>query len=206
MTKPVRKSARLISTTLGGVCWMPSALRRKDSTTMMRVKEVTHDQDRRRQAQHRHQHHELDDAARRGAAVGAEIDRHGLRHRRRRQQQEREGAAPEAREEMLHDASPCTRAAKSAGLAGAVPMPDSITTSLVVSQQHQVLGRVPAQQHQAALAVERQHLQHGEAPLAACGPRSGRPSRGGARSSRRRRSAPPPPPGRWRIGDRRRDS
>ena len=41
MTKPVRKSARLTSTMLGGVGCVPSALRRNDSTTMMRVNEVT---------------------------------------------------------------------------------------------------------------------------------------------------------------------
>src|SRR5438093_1394751 len=41
MTKPVRKSARLTSTVLGGVCWIPRALRRNDSTMMMRVNDVT---------------------------------------------------------------------------------------------------------------------------------------------------------------------
>ena len=41
MTKKVRNRARPTSTWLGGVCWMPSAVRRNDSTTMIRVNEVT---------------------------------------------------------------------------------------------------------------------------------------------------------------------
>ena len=41
MTKAVRNSARLTITMLGGAVVAPSAWRRKDSTTTMRVKEVT---------------------------------------------------------------------------------------------------------------------------------------------------------------------
>ena len=40
MMKPVRNSARLSSTVLGGVCCVPSAERSSDSTMMMRVKHV----------------------------------------------------------------------------------------------------------------------------------------------------------------------
>ena len=40
MIKAVRNSARLISTVLGGVCCMPIAVRRKDSTTTIRVNDV----------------------------------------------------------------------------------------------------------------------------------------------------------------------
>ncbi len=41
MTKPVRNIARLTITMLGGAVVVPIAWRRKDSTTTMRVKEVT---------------------------------------------------------------------------------------------------------------------------------------------------------------------
>ena len=41
MTKRVRKSARPISTMLGGVPWAPSAPRSSESTMTMRVKAVT---------------------------------------------------------------------------------------------------------------------------------------------------------------------
>src|SRR3546814_6401799 len=41
MSKKVRNSARRISTTFGGVDWVPSATRSSDSTTTMRTKEVT---------------------------------------------------------------------------------------------------------------------------------------------------------------------
>ena len=41
MTKPVRNSARPISTGFGGVCCRPIAVRRKESTITMRVKAVT---------------------------------------------------------------------------------------------------------------------------------------------------------------------
>ena len=41
MTKKVRNSARPISTMLGGVLWVASALRSSDSTMTMRVKAVT---------------------------------------------------------------------------------------------------------------------------------------------------------------------
>ncbi len=40
MMNRVRNSARLIITLFGGVCWVPMALRRNDSTTMIRVNEV----------------------------------------------------------------------------------------------------------------------------------------------------------------------
>jgi hypothetical protein len=42
MVKSVRKSARLISTVLGGVSCMPIAWRSIDSTITMRTKDVTH--------------------------------------------------------------------------------------------------------------------------------------------------------------------
>ena len=41
ITKAVRNSASETSTTFGGVCCRPSALRRNDSTTTMRVNDVT---------------------------------------------------------------------------------------------------------------------------------------------------------------------
>ena len=41
MTKPVRNSARPTSTGFGGVCCRPIAVRRKDRTITMRVKDVT---------------------------------------------------------------------------------------------------------------------------------------------------------------------
>ncbi len=41
MTKAVRKRARLIITVFGGDCAMPIAVRNSESTTTMRVKEVT---------------------------------------------------------------------------------------------------------------------------------------------------------------------
>ena len=41
MTKPLRNSAKLTMTILGGVVCVPRALRRNDRTTMIRVNEVT---------------------------------------------------------------------------------------------------------------------------------------------------------------------
>lgn len=41
MMKSVRNKARLMSTELGGVCCRPNALLRKDSTTIIRVNDVT---------------------------------------------------------------------------------------------------------------------------------------------------------------------
>src|SRR5919107_5019494 len=41
MMKAVRNIARLIMTELGGVCWMPMAVRRNDRTTAIRMKAVT---------------------------------------------------------------------------------------------------------------------------------------------------------------------
>ena len=40
MVNRVRISAIPISTILGGVCWVPMAVRRKENTTIYRVKEV----------------------------------------------------------------------------------------------------------------------------------------------------------------------
>ena len=40
MVKSVKISAMPTSTMLGGVCWVPMAVRRKENTTMYRVKEV----------------------------------------------------------------------------------------------------------------------------------------------------------------------
>ena len=156
------ESARLTSTMLGGVVCVPSALRRNDSTTMMRVNEVTV----MRIAGARlstvsstsswtmRPVEEPPSPPRSSVSVCASAGA-----ARERQQQRRR--APRAAQPCgLHRAR---RRRSSAGETAAPTMPLSMTRSSCEAEQHEMLGAVALQQHEPALAVERQHLEDGEA-------------------------------------------
>jgi len=108
---------------------MPSALRRKDSTMMMRCERGDGDEDGRRQAEHRHQHHQLDDPSRRRAAF-AEIEAHRLGQGRMRREKGQSEPGEQGKGAARHSCDPSTGVAKFGSIGRGAVIPLSTSSAL----------------------------------------------------------------------------